>query len=295
MQTATIRPEAADAARVVNNAINGIGEIATLPEVTVRIINLVEDPRSTARDLHAVIRNDPALASKILKVVNSAFYGLPGQVSSVDRAIVLLGLSAVKNIAIAASMTRLFQGGVTIDGFNGMELWRHSSAVGAACRLIARKQGKDCFEEIYLAGLIHDLGLLIMRQALPKKLAEVIARHRASPQSFCQIEEEMVGADHQAFGQALAMKWRFPRAICSVIGYHHKPHLLTPELRPMAEIVRVADVIACHSTIGFTLTASQDELTPELLGAVGLKPEDVPSILDELPEQVRATEALFSN
>lgn len=288
-------PPAKDSTQIITTAIAGIGEIATLPEITVRIIQIVEDPKSTARDLHDVIKHDPALASKILKVVNSAFYGLPGQVSNVDRAIVLLGLSAVKNIAIAASMTRLFQGGATIDGFNGMELWRHSAAVGAASRMIAKLQGAQCMEEMFLAGLIHDLGLLIERQTLSKKLAEVIARYRAAPKSFTQIEEEVIGADHQAFGAALATKWRFPRSLCTVIGYHHKPQTLAPEFRQMTEIVHVADILACKAEIGFSMTAGNDELTPERLAAVNISPTDAESILAQLPEQVRASESLFHN
>src|SRR5215468_1271389 len=101
---------------VIDAAITKIGEIATLPEVTVKIIKIVEDPKTTARDLHEIIRHDPALSAKILKVVNSAFYGLPGQISSVDRAIVLLGLSAIKNISIAMSMARMFKAGAGTDG-----------------------------------------------------------------------------------------------------------------------------------------------------------------------------------
>lgn len=291
----SLKSAGGDSNQVVTTAIAGIGEIATLPEITVRIIQVVEDPKSTARDLHDIIRHDPALSSKILKVVNSAFYGLPGQVSNVDRAIVLLGLSAVKNIAIAASMTRLFQGGVTIDGFNGMELWRHSAAVGAASRMIAKLQGAQCMEEMFLAGLIHDLGLLIERQTLAKKLAEVIARHRAAPKSFCQIEEEVIGADHQAFGAALATKWRFPRSLCTVIGYHHKPQSLAPEFRQMTEIVHVADILACKAEMGFSLTASVDEITPERLQSVHVTQADVETILAELPEQIRAAEAMFHN
>ena len=95
---------------VVEAAIRNISHIATLPEITLRIIELVEDASSTAQDLHKVIQNDPALCSRILKVVNSAFYGLPRQIGSINRAIVLLGLNAVKNIAIAASLTKLFRG-----------------------------------------------------------------------------------------------------------------------------------------------------------------------------------------
>src|SRR4051812_16163700 len=96
---------------IITNAVNAISHIATLPEITVKIIELVENPRSTAQDLNKLISNDPALCARILKVVNSAFYGLPGQIGSINRAVVLLGLNAVKNIVIAASLTKLFRGG----------------------------------------------------------------------------------------------------------------------------------------------------------------------------------------
>src|SRR3989304_2874428 len=123
---------------VVANALSSIGDLATLPEVTIKIIELVEDPRSTARDLHQVIKNDPALSVKVLKVVNSAFYGLPGQVASVDRAIILLGLSTVKNIAIAASIARLFKGKRISEQFSASDLWLHSVAVAGAARALTK-------------------------------------------------------------------------------------------------------------------------------------------------------------
>src|SRR3954468_23442322 len=114
--------------QVVNEAIREISHIATLPEITLKIVELVEDPRSTAQDLHRIIANDPALCSRILKVVNSSFYGLPGQIGSINRAIVLLGLNAVKNIVIAASLTKLFRGGKVSPNFSAKDLWSHSIA-----------------------------------------------------------------------------------------------------------------------------------------------------------------------
>lgn len=278
---------------IVNSAIAEVGEIATLPEVTVKIIQIVENPRSTARDLHDVIKNDPALSARLLKVVNSAFYGLPGQIASVDRAIVLLGLSAVKNIAIAASMTRLFNGGATIEGFNGIEVWRHSLTVGVACRLLASGQGRHGLEEVFLAGLIHDLGLLVERQVHPRKIVEVITRHKAEPRNFCEIEREIIGADHPAFGMALATRWRFPRVLCLAIGYHHKPMSLAQEHRALPCMVHVADIVACKSGIGFSQTAAIEEIDPAVLGILNLQPADVEKVAADLPEQVAVTEALF--
>ncbi len=277
----------------VQTAISEIGEIATLPEVTVKIIKVVEDPKSTARDLHEVIKNDPALSARILKVVNSAFYGLPGQIASVDRAIVLLGLSAVKNIAIAASMTRLFQGGTQIDGFEPMELWRHCIAVGVASRMITKAQGKPSVEESFLAGLIHDLGILVERQVFPRKLVDVIAKHSEGRQSFPDVERAITGADHQAFGMALATKWRFPRVLCIAIGYHHQPMSLTIENRQLPLLVHVADVIAARAEIGFTATARSESYDDAMIAELGVTPEALQEIADQLVEQVDNTAAMF--
>ncbi len=279
---------------IVDSAIARVGELATLPEVTVRIIQIVENPKSTARDLHEVIKNDPALSSRLLKVVNSAFYGLPGQIANVDRAIVLLGLSAVKNIAIAASMTHLFNSGAPIEGFNGLEVWRHSIAVGVATRMLTDAQGKPSVEESFLAGLIHDLGLLVERQVYPKKIAEVIARQRASGAPFCELEQAIIGADHQALGMALARKWRFPVHLCTSIGYHHKPMELALAHRELPTLVHIADILACRAGLGFSVTAAEVSFDEQALEAAQLTQAQVDSIPADLPSQVAIAETVFS-
>jgi HD-like signal output (HDOD) protein len=282
-----------DSSQLIAKAIGSLGDLATLPEVTVRIIQIVENPRSTARDLHDVIKSDAALSSRILKVVNSAFYGLPGQIASIDRAIVLLGLSAVKNVAIAASMSNMFNGKQTIAGFNGMAAWKHSLAVGVGCRLLSRAQGKPAVEESFLAGLIHDLGLLVERQVFAAQLGEVITRHAKTGGDFCAIENELIGADHQAFGMALATKWRFPATLCTAIGYHHKPADLAVAHRELPTLVHIADVTACRAGIGFSQTAASEAIDPALVEAVGLTPLKVEEIAAMLPEQVGQAEAIF--
>ena len=180
----------------VDKAMGAIGDLATLPEVTIRIIEIVEDPKSTARDLHAVIKNDPALSVKVLKVVNSAFYGLPGQVASVDRAIILLGLSAVKNISIAASIARLFKGKRVSEQFSAADLWRHSVAVAVAARSLAKCSPHPVMsDEVFVAGLIHDIGTLVERQSFPDQFTEVIDRCSDGDGDFLEFEKEIIGAD----------------------------------------------------------------------------------------------------
>src|SRR5256885_12745479 len=108
---------------LVAQALKKVTTIATLPEVTAKIIATVEDPKSTAAALHKIVSHDPALVTRIMKVVNSAFYGLPGQIGSIERAIVLLGLNAIKNIAVAASLGQLFKGAKLCEGFTARDLW----------------------------------------------------------------------------------------------------------------------------------------------------------------------------
>ncbi len=276
---------------VVDKALAAVSDIATLPEVTIKIIEIVEDPKSTARDLHEVIKNDPALSVKVLKVVNSAFYGLPGQVASVDRAIILLGLSAVKNISIAASIARLFKGKRISEQFNASDLWRHSVGVAVAARSIAKCSPHPVMtDEVFVAGLIHDIGTLIERQAYPDEFATVINRCYSAEQDFLECEREIIGADHQAFGVGLTTKWKFPRHLRAAVGFHHNPEALSVELRNMATLIRIADIICCHEQIGFYLTASNDTVTEEMLDLLGITSEQLEELRADLPDQLAEAE-----
>lgn len=289
------RVETADVDQaVVTKALAGIGDIATLPEVTVKIIEIVEDPNSTARDLHNVIKNDPALSAKVLKVVNSAFYGLPGQIGSVDRAIVLLGMSAVKNIAVAASIARLFKTGRVSDQFTAKDLWRHSVGVGVAARLIAKAAGHPAgLDEIFLAGLIHDIGILVERQAYPDKLVEAANRCAAGEGSFRQLEQLVIGADHQAFGDALTTKWKFPRHLRAAVGFHHAPETLSAELQKLGYTVYVADVLCCQQQIGFYHSADSLELTDAVLEAAGIDQAKLGEVAAKLEEELEEAQNML--
>ncbi len=284
---------------IVDKTISQLNEITTLPEVTVRIIELVEDPRSTARDLRDVIKSDPALSARILKVVNSAFYGLPGKVANLDRAVALLGLSAVKNIAIAASIARIFRAGQMSRKFSARDLWTHSLAVGVASRMICLAvQPKIGGEELFLAGLIHDLGILVERQAFPDQLREAIERCGGgglAPQGdFCDAETAAIGADHQAFGQALTAKWRFPPVLQNTVGKHHAVDRIPAEHQQVGSIVRLADVFCCRERIGFHLTAAGEQIDSAYLDAAGISARVLVDVRANLPEQLASAEAVLT-
>jgi len=279
----------------VEKALSSIGDVATLPEVTIKIIQIVEDPKSTARDLHEVIKNDPALSVKVLKVVNSAFYGLPGQVASVDRAIILLGLSAVKNIAIAASIARLFKGRRVSEHFSAADLWRHNVAVAVAAQDVAKASPHPVMpDEIFVAGIIHDIGTMVQRQAFPDEFSEAVNRCVATGTAFMQCERDAMGADHQAFGVGLTTKWKFPRHLRAAVGFHHNPASLSVELRNLATLVQMADILCCQEKFGFYLSAQNDDITDEMFDQLGVTPQQIEEIRGGLAEKVTDAEHVLS-
>src|SRR5436853_7722972 len=187
--TATVSPT--DNPALVAQALKKVTTIATLPEVTAKIVSTVEDPKSTAAALHKIVAHDPALATRILKVVNSAFYGLPGQIGSVERAIVLLGLNAIKNIAVAASLGQLCRGVKLCEGFTAKDLWTHCIAVGVAARELARQMKLPIADEAFLAGLIHDVGILVSLHVSPEKLRTVCEKVKKEGGDFCAVERSI--------------------------------------------------------------------------------------------------------
>jgi len=276
----------------VKYALDQVSELAALPEVTMKIIQVVEDPESTARDLHEIVCNDPSLSSRLLRVVNSAFFGLPGQIGSIERAIVLLGLNAVKNIAIAASLGQLFKKGKLTDSHSLKDLWTHSVAVAAVSRLLTGRLALALQEEAFLAGLIHDLGLVIGAQAFRDELGQVIERAEGG-EDFEALENELIGCTHGALGQALAAKWKFPRPLQYATGFHHHPDQLAPENRLLTNVVYVADVVVNNSGIGLHLPSEDTEPSSSVLEELYLSPSDVAACSEDLEEHVEVVKDIL--
>lgn len=283
---------------IVAKAVKEISHIATLPEITVKIIEMVEDPSSTAQDLHKVIANDPALCSRVLKVVNSSFYGLPGQIGSINRAIVMLGLNAVKNIAISASLAKLFRGGQLCPNFAAKNLWTHSISVGTAAKLLVDELNMGVPDEAFLAGLMHDIGIMVELQADRAKLIDVLTRCKigadgAPSASMLELEKQVFGADHQAFGRGLCEKWKFPKALGTVCGHHHNPMELPSGGRSLAALIYVADRIAASMPGGLRIDLPSIEIDPSVTDELGLGTETLERVKVTLPERLKDVEGLL--
>jgi putative nucleotidyltransferase with HDIG domain len=277
---------------LVGEAVKKVATIATLPEVTARIIKTVEDPRSSAAQLHKIVAHDPALVTRILKVVNSSFYGLPGQIGSIERAIVLLGLNAIKNIAVAASLGQLFRGVKLCDGFTAKDLWTHCVAVACASREIAKAMRLTFVDEAFLAGMIHDIGLLVSLQTGPEQLQKVCNEVRKGGLDFCETERNLTGVDHQMLGAGLAEMWKFPRACQIVARHHHDPVNLPEEFRLLVGIVYMADTLVCQEGMGFNLTALHQNIDDQGLGEQAPEPAIIEQIRINLPSLLDTASAI---
>lgn len=243
--------------------------LATLPEVTARINAVVRDPNSNPADLEQVIRHDPALVARLMKAVNSSFFGLSSEVKTVGRAIVMLGFSQINRLALAASMGQMFKGNLC-TGVPAKQLWAHCIAVGVVARDMGGKIRPELAEEAFMAGMTHDLGLLASLTLMPKQLAVACDQAKADSRPFTEIEREVMGIDHQQLGAALTAAWKFPGICQLTAGHHHNPFEVDEEERLVVGLVHIADTMCCLEKIGFNRTAMRQTLSPELLSKLGI-------------------------
>lgn len=281
--------------RVIRITLERVASVATLPDVAMRVMRIADDPSATEDDLQEVLESDPALAARVLRVVNSAFYRRQREVSSPRGAIKLLGVSAIRNIALAASLHRLYRGRRAITGFDPAELWAHCVAVGTAARELARRVPAVVPEEAMVAGLLHDIGLILALQAWTPEFTQVVAQATLiNSASFAQLERTHVGATHEELGGALCDQWHFPVALVNACRFHHDFRALPAEAQAMPALVHLADRMAARMGAGFCRSVDGDGLEYEACAVLGLTDEDLKAVEAELPVLLPQTEALLA-
>jgi HD-like signal output (HDOD) protein len=283
----------AAAAPTVRSLIERLEELGTLPEVTVKINKIVKDPDSSPDDLEEVINHDPALASRVMKIANSSLYSLPSPVKTVKRAVVMLGFKSVNRVAMAASLGHMFKGKLCAK-HSAKDLWTHSIAVAAVARDLATKVAPEIAEEVFLAGLTHDLGLVALLQVMPKELAAVCDKAEKDPRPFVEIEREMIGMDHEQIGASLTTAWGFPPACRMAAGAHHHPATEADETGLVTDLVHVADTLCCGERVGFSYTAQRQTVPPALAAKFGLNEESWGSTKERVTALAYAATTIFA-
>ncbi|MFN8109640.1 MAG: HDOD domain-containing protein [Thermoleophilia bacterium] len=226
-----------------DDVINSIGELPPMPASISEVINACDDQDMTVGQLSQVVLRDQSLTANILKLANSAFYGHARRVTTVTEAVVLLGFSAIKSLAISSHTARLLNRSLPGYSLAAGELWHQSMCVAFTARRVAVEVHLAPVEEAFVAGLLHDIGKVVLSGYLEAAFNEVLrlASERRVP--FHVIEAELLGFDHAELGARIAAKWSFPPELEEAIRYHHDPGSAT--LKPLlAHVVHISDV-AC--------------------------------------------------
>jgi putative nucleotidyltransferase with HDIG domain len=229
--------------------VNRIHNLPTPPTVFAQINKVINNPNTSAYQIGAIISEDPALSAKVLKLTNSAFYGLPRTVTSVKQAIVILGMDVVKSLVLSASVFETFSRNYKIDKGILDSFWRHSLLVAFMARIISRTKNFPSFleaEEAFSAGLLHDIGKLVILAHLPEEFAKIKEAMAKNPNELLSVlETKILGFDHAAVGGHLGQKWNLPKHLVDAIQYHHTPEENLENT--VTQIINVSDYLALKS------------------------------------------------
>lgn len=263
-------------AQFIRDKVQTIIQLPTLPAVAEEVIDMVENPKTSASKLGKVIEADQALTGKVLKIANSAFYGFPKQIATVDFAIIVLGFDALKEIVISISLVSALQKR-SDDSFDAKGFWDHSIYSGVIARRLARDLGYRVSGEVFVGGLLHDMGISVLHQHFHDEYRQVIEAVESAPLTFVEAEQQIVGITHAEIGGWLAERWNFPNHLVEAISMHHRP-LEAKENPELVSIIHCADVLAnrlCEDPMTFDKGL---DFNPDVLHRLRL---DDPHVLEE--------------
>ncbi len=260
-----------------------IKELPPLPLVVQKLLLVMEDDNSSADDISLVLNSDQAMTSKVLKLVNSSFYGLSGKVSTVPRAIVILGVAAMRNLALGLGVTRVLSKAGT--GELQEKFWDHSIAAAAACEVLARHTKTIVPEEAFVAGLLHDIGHLVLLLAVPDEFMQVMDM---GPVNMVENERRFIGMAHTRAGQKLLKQWKLPGNICDAIRFHHTPKVITGKEDPLISLVALGDLFASVHGDVYERSLCEEDFR-KLVKVTGLNTKEVADILDEMDQRIIET------
>lgn len=271
-------------------------DLPTLPSTVGKILELVDNPKTTAGMLSDLINTDPVLAAKVLKVANSAFFGFPKRISTLNLAIVILGFSSLKHLCLSVGVMNLWDGSDNESGLNMNGFWSHSIATGVAAKLLARKVRYEIPGEAFVAGLIHDIGKLLLND-LVDEYQDVLKESEKKEISLSEIEEDMLGVGHDQVGGWLIERWNLPPELVESIANHHSSNGIHDN--PLNKILRSADSLAHHAKIGnsgnYVPTSFEKEVT-KLYSDIGVAQSEIniDEIVVEYENELENSKAFFN-
>lgn len=226
----------------VAELVDHVGDLVSLPDVCLRLNELLDEPDVNARQIARVVTHDPALTARLLRIVNSAFFGLPRRVETVDHAVTVIGIQELRVLAVASS---------TVDSFRRLpeslvdmrSFWRHSVYTGLLARALTRARGGEGRERLFVGGLLHDIGQLVMYHVVPDQCRRVMELAGVREEEPYWLEQEVLGFDHAEVGAALMARWDIPDSLRIPVRFHHEPARAT-DCRADTAMVHIANAVS---------------------------------------------------
>lgn len=268
----------------VEKLIRGINDLPTLPYVMIQINQALTDDSVTIHAVSEIIEKDPSLTSKVLRLANSSYYGLSYHVDTITRAITVLGFNTVRNLAFTASVFKIFSENVSFT-FDIKGLWHHSLGCAIASKTLIHNEDPVLGEKVFICGILHDIGKIIIAQNLPDLLEKVLKEIEDNRNmTLYDAEKNIIGLTHSEVGALVAEKWRFPKELTSIIRFHHKPSLVNPfpditDYTILHNGVYAGNQIAKSIALGKSTDGKVSTVPPSTWKSLGISEKKLPDIL----------------
>ncbi len=279
----------------IDEIVKDVSELASLPEVSIKVNQMVDDPNSGVNEIGKVISQDPALSAQLLRIANSPFYGISGSIDSISRAVTVLGTQQIRDMVFSATATKAFEGIpneiISVDDF-----WHHSLYCGLLARELANQTHKAQGEMLFTAGLLHDIGHLVMFNRIPE-LAHKAIMHTIEPDvdlELFQSEREIIGFDHSQVGGKLAEQWQLPKNLVECVMYHHEPEQ-AQEFPDEVLLIYIANKIAnqAYDSEDIDLTEVISVIPTDKLKKCALTNDNLVHAINEAHAQISEVESLL--
>lgn len=280
-----------------NQLLDKLNDIPTLPMVATKINELINNPNSSSAEIADVLKKDQVITAKVLKLINSPYYGIPGGVTDVKRALAFLGFNTIAQLTLGISVFSLFANEKGED-FSLQLFWEHALATAVGSAVIAKMVKYPKPEECFTCGLLHDVGKVVMYQIARDMLKQVVSLAKAKSISFAEAEAELDVPGHAFLGEHIAAKWGLPQIIRDAIRYHHldvtQATTVLSSSKPAIIIVSLANSLAVTMNLGHSGDYSDGGLKPYMYEALGLRETDLERIKKETQEEMKKAGAFLS-
>jgi putative nucleotidyltransferase with HDIG domain len=258
---------------IQRRVLKRVKDIPSLPQFVIETLKKLDDPKSSASDVGDILSKDEGLVLRVLKLANSAYYGLSRRITSISEAIALLGFKTVKSIVMAASVYKFMDGAFTGYSLDRGELWRHAQVVASTSHYLSEKLKAGDPEEAFVGGLMHDIGKIVLNDYVRFGYSIILRLVEEDGVSFCDAEQQVLGFDHAHVGALIMEQWNLPEAYSYITHYHHSPWKLPPEgaeFQKALDIVHVCNIMCLMLGIGMGADGMQYTISTDSLDRLGI-------------------------